>query len=146
MASAQNPDGASVSGGVRRILVVDDHEDIRRIVTWSLRKEFGEVELDEATNGMEALEKVREHTPDLIVLDVMMPGLDGMEVCRRIRSDPAWQRIPILMLTGKSDQESREAGFRVGTDDWIVKPFRRQDFCARARRLLESGHRPSTGA
>jgi two-component system phosphate regulon response regulator PhoB len=126
------------------ILVVDDEADITSAVSWNLRRE-GYV-TREASNGTEALAlAAREPTPDLIILDVMMPDLSGVEVCRRLRSQPATAEIPILMLTAKDDEIDRVVGFEVGADDYMVKPFSMRELLLRVaailRRAQPSGQR-----
>ena len=115
----------------RRILVVDDEIYIVHILEFSLTMEGYEVVT--ASCGEDALRKARERRPDLIVLDVMMPGMDGLEVCRRLRAEEGTEAIPILMLSAKGREVDREAGIENGADDYILKPFS-------PRRLLDRIH------
>ena len=116
------------------VLVVDDLPIARDTVAALLAKE--PYDLAFATNGYEALEKAEELTPDVILLDVMMPGIDGFEVCRRLRSDPQRGDVPILMLTALDDSDSRLKGIEAGADDFISKPFDRIELRARLRTIL----------
>ncbi|MEA2625013.1 MAG: type pilus assembly protein PilB [Candidatus Binatota bacterium] len=120
-----------------RILIVDDNEDLRSIVRLTLERGPVPMDVDEASNGFEALGKVQAQRPHAIILDLMMPGMDGFEVCKRIRSDLQTAFIPILMLTAREDAESKSQGFLAGTDDYVTKPFNRPELLARVRRLLE---------
>ncbi|MFQ5927842.1 MAG: response regulator, partial [Terriglobia bacterium] len=119
-----------------RILVVDDDESIRKLLTKSLAQLPVPVEVYTATNGFEAVAAVQSFRPDLVVLDVMMPGMTGFEVCQKLRSNLQTAFIPIMMLTGNTDEESRTKGFLVGTDDYMNKPFSVPELHARVLRLL----------
>jgi DNA-binding response OmpR family regulator len=90
-----------------------------------------------AANGLQALEWVAKAMPDLILLDVLMPGLDGMEVCRRLKAEPATREIPVIFLTGKSDAIDILAGFAAGAVDYVAKPFRMPELLARVRVHVE---------
>ena len=110
------------STAVKTILVVDDDDRIRRV----LRALLGSSQrrIVEACDGLDALVAVRRELPDLVLLDVHMPGLDGIEVCRRIKSDLATQRLPVLMVTAAAGDEDRERGVAAGADAYLTKPFR----------------------
>jgi two-component system, OmpR family, response regulator MprA len=114
-----------------KILVIDDEERIRQFLQRGLTFEGYRVET--AADGQEALDKVRDNPPDLVLLDLMLPGMDGVEVCRRIRSA---SDVPILMLTAKEAIEDRVAGLDAGADDYLVKPFAFDELLARVRALL----------
>jgi two-component system response regulator MprA len=114
------------------ILVVDDEPAVRRALERALRLDSYEVEL--AADGREALDRLAEQPPDAVILDVMMPGIDGLEVCRRIRA--AGDRTPILMLTARDAIDDRVKGLDVGADDYLVKPFALRELQARLRALL----------
>jgi two-component system, OmpR family, response regulator ResD len=114
-----------------RILVVDDEERIRRLLKMYLERE-GYV-IDEAEDGNQALAKANSTDYDLILLDIMMPGKDGIEVCREIREKKS---TPIIMLTAKGEEMNRVQGFEVGTDDYIVKPFSPREVILRVKALL----------
>ncbi len=122
----------SATARTQRILVVDDEPSIVDSVATSLRYEGFEVE--QATNGRLALEAAQEHTPDLIVLDVMLPDLDGLEVTRRLRSDGL--RVPVLFLTARDALEDKVAGLTVGGDDYVTKPFALVEVIARVHAIL----------
>jgi CheY-like chemotaxis protein len=114
-------------------LIVDDELGGRKTLEGILRP-FG-YDLVFATSGAEALTQAAANAPDLMVLDVMMPGMDGFEVCRRLRADPRLAEIPVIMLTALDDRESRLQGIAAGADDFISKPFDRQGTaCGRASR------------
>jgi len=105
----------------KRILVADDEVYIVHILEFSLSMEGYEV--ISATSGVEALRRIEEEQPDLIVLDVMMPGLDGHEVCRRLRADERTSRTPIIFLTAKDTPADRDLGLGLGANAYITKPF-----------------------
>jgi DNA-binding response OmpR family regulator len=113
------------------ILVVDDEPNIREVVGLYLRREGHSV--IEASDGESALRLARQHTPDLVVLDLMLPKLPGLEVCRRLQSE---RRTPVIMLTAKSEENDRIIGLGVGADDYIVKPFSPRELVARVEAVL----------
>lgn len=118
-------------------LVVDDQPDMRRLVSHTLEHGGIPITVTTAADGTEALQLAEETVPDLILLDVMMPGMDGFDVCERLRRNVRTAFTPILMLTALDDAGSRARGFHSGTDDYIAKPFARAELLARVRRLLE---------
>ncbi len=105
----------------RKILIVDDEVYILHILDFSLGAEGYEVIT--AADGEEALEKARTEKPDLVVLDVMMPKVDGFEACRRLKNDPETREMPVILLTAKGREVDRKMGIEVGADDYMVKPF-----------------------
>jgi two-component system alkaline phosphatase synthesis response regulator PhoP len=117
-----------------KILVVDDDEDILELVRYNLTKEGYRVSC--ALSGEQAISKATEDFPDLIVLDLMLPGIDGLEVCRRIKSRPEVSRIPIIMLTAKSEEADIVTGLELGSDDYVTKPFSPRVLLARIRSVL----------
>jgi type IV pilus assembly protein PilB len=119
-----------------RVLVVDDDPDIRMIVTATLRKMDVPMDVVQAQDGVEALEKAAAAPPDLAILDVMMPRMDGFETCRALRENVRTAFVPILMLTASADQNSRTKGYLIGTDDYMAKPFLPVDLKLRIARLL----------
>jgi DNA-binding response OmpR family regulator len=125
------------SGG--RVLVVEDDADIADVLRRSLRNEGYEVKT--STDGIDALDVAAGFVPDLVVLDLGLPRLDGVEVCRRLREEGD---VPILMLTARAETDDRVAGLDSGADDYLVKPFERQELLARIRALLR--RRPPRGA
>jgi two-component system response regulator MprA len=117
------------------ILVVDDEPAVRRALERALRLDSYEVEL--AEDGEQALDRLSERPADAVVLDVMMPGIDGIEVCRRMRA--AGDKTPVLMLTARDAIDDRVVGLDVGADDYLVKPFALRELQARLRALLRRG-------
>ena len=113
------------------VLVVDDEEPIRELVRTYLRREQMDVIM--ADDGPTALQAVRERVPDVVVLDVMLPGLDGVEVCRRLR---AFSDAYVLMLTARGEEVDRVVGLSIGADDYLVKPFSPRELVARIKALL----------
>jgi len=117
-----------------RVLVVEDSPDIARLVQRSLLLEGYEV--DVAQDGRGALAVVRDTPPDLIVLDLMLPGMDGLVVCQTLRANPATAAIPIIMLTARGEEAERIAGLELGADDYVTKPFSPRELTARVSALL----------
>ncbi|MGH7162591.1 MAG: response regulator [Planctomycetota bacterium] len=117
-----------------RILLVEDETDLLDAVFYALKKEG--MRPIRATNGEEGLKLAREERPDLILLDLMLPGLDGLEVCRRLRSDDATARIPVIMATAKAEETDAVIGLGVGADDYLKKPFGLKELVARIRAVL----------
>ena len=117
-----------------RILVVDDEEDILELIGYNLAREGYRTET--AKDGETALEKARRDTPDLILLDLMLPGIDGLEVCRLLKGDPLTSSIPVMMLTAKGEDADIVAGLELGADDYITKPFSPRVLLARIRAVL----------
>jgi two-component system phosphate regulon response regulator PhoB len=116
------------------ILVVDDEQDIRDLLVFNLQRE-GYATL-EASDGGSALELARSRKPDLILLDVMLPVMDGLAVCRELGRDRATENIPIIMLTARGDDVDRIVGFELGADDYVVKPFNTRELLLRIRAML----------
>lgn len=117
-----------------RILVVDDDPDVRRLVEMKLHLDG--IETVSAGDGAEALEILGEQSVDLVVLDLMMPVMDGYEVCRRMQADPVLSSIPVIMLTARAQANDIEAGFDIGATDYIVKPFSPRELLSRVRGVL----------
>ena len=127
-----------MNAGPTRVLVVDDEPPIVDLVRGYLEREGFAVDI--ATDGLAALDAVRERRPEVVVLDVMLPGLDGIEVCRRLRS---FSDAYVLMLTARGEEIDRVVGLTVGADDYLVKPFSPRELVARVKALLR---RPRTAA
>src|SRR5213078_5137368 len=120
-----------------KILVVDDEPDAVELVEFNLRSAGYEVVT--AADGSEALKKARAHSPDMIVLDLMLPEVDGLEVCKILRRDSATSAIPIIMLTAKAAEIDRVLGLELGADDYITKPFSPRELVLRVKNLLKRG-------
>jgi CheY-like chemotaxis protein len=119
-----------------RILVIDDQSDIRRLVKWALEPDGYQIQ--EAMNGETGLGLVRIWHPDLILLDVMMPGaLDGLEVCRQIRADPALAKIPVILLSARAQPSDRAIGMEAGATAYMVKPFSPLELATVVQHLLK---------
>jgi phosphate regulon transcriptional regulator PhoB len=124
------------------VLVVEDEPDIRNLIVHHLTRDGFRCRA--VASGAEALQRVKAATPDLVVLDLMLPGMDGLDVCRRLRSDPGSARVPIIMLTAKADEVDRVLGLEMGADDYVVKPFSPKELVARVRAVLRRARPAST--
>ena len=120
-----------------RILVIEDEEDLIEVMSYNLRREGFEVR--SASNGADGLRKARQHGADLILLDLMLPDIDGLEICRRLRRDPLTQRVPVIMVTAKGEESDIVLGLGVGADDYIPKPFSPRELVARVKAVLRRG-------
>ena len=120
-----------------RIVVADDDADIRDLVVFKLRQAGHEVEAVE--DGAAAVDACRATPPDLVVLDVMMPGLGGLDTCRALRADaePRIARVPVILLTARAQESDIEQGFGAGADDYVVKPFSPRELSSRVAALLQ---------
>lgn len=125
------------------ILVVEDEEDIADLVAFNLRRNEFQVEV--AHDGIQGLAKAKEVKPDLIVLDVMMPGLDGFRVFKELRKDKSTRTIPIIMLTARGQTEDRIQGLELGAEDYMTKPFSPKELVLRIRNLLKRSTRKISG-
>jgi phosphate regulon transcriptional regulator PhoB len=119
---------------MKRLLVIDDEADIVEIVSYNLKKEGFEV--DSCLDGESALKKIQATTYDLLILDLMLPGLQGLELCRILRKDPKTADIPVIMLTAKGEEVDKVLGLELGADDYITKPFSPRELVARAKAVL----------
>ncbi len=117
-----------------RILVVDDEENLLELINYNLTKEGFRVRC--VASGEEALAEARQSLPDLIVLDLLLPAVDGLEVCRRLKNDSRTRHIPIIMLTAKSEESDMVAGLELGADDYVTKPFSPRVLLARIKAIL----------
>jgi DNA-binding response OmpR family regulator len=116
------------------ILVIDDDDLVSRTLQRALKMYDHQVMT--ASSGIEGLQLARRHRPDLFILDIMMPGVDGYQVCRQIRGDPLLQDLPVLFLTAKAKDEDKIEGFRAGGDDYLVKPFNMQELELRVKAIM----------
>ena len=116
------------------ILVIDDDDLVSRTLQRALK--IYDYQVMTASSGIEGLQLARRHRPDLFILDIMMPGVDGYQVCRQIRGDPLLQDAPVLFLTAKAKDEDKIEGFRAGGDDYLVKPFNMQELELRVKAIL----------
>ena len=124
----------------QKVLVVDDEPDALELVAFNLKS--AGLDVITASDGTEALKRATQHTPDLIVLDVMLPEVDGLEVCKVLRRDPKTSGIPILMLTAKAAEIDRVLGLELGADDYVTKPFSPRELVLRVKRLLRGAKTP----
>jgi phosphate regulon transcriptional regulator PhoB len=128
---------------LKHVLVVDDEADIADLVLYNLKKEGFAV--DAASDGEHALAKIRKGKYDLVILDLMLPGVQGMEICRIIRNDPKTARLPIIMLTAKGEEVDRVIGLEMGADDYMAKPFSPRELIARVKAVLRrSAEQPAS--
>ncbi len=118
----------------KHILVVDDEADLVELISYNLKKEGFSV--DSAMDGETALSKIKKGRYDLVVLDLMLPGIQGMELCRILRSDPKTETLPIIMLTAKGEEVDKILGLEMGADDYITKPFSPRELVARVKAVL----------
>jgi two-component system phosphate regulon response regulator PhoB len=117
-----------------KVLVVDDEEDILELVRYNLSKDGYQV--TSALSGETALKKAKEESPDLVLLDLMLPGVDGLDVCKELKRDPATAAIPIVMLTAKGEDADVVTGLELGADDYVTKPFSPRVLLARIKAVL----------
>jgi phosphate regulon transcriptional regulator PhoB len=127
----------------QRILVVEDEGDIRQLIRYNLEQEGFAVE--EAGDGAQALRRLERERPDLVVLDLMLPAMSGLELCRLIRAGAATAKLPILIVTAKGTEADRVLGLELGADDYVVKPFGTRELVARVRALLRRANPPVSG-
>ena len=122
-----------------KILIIEDEPDIAETITYNLQRE-GYKTLS-CRDGEAGLSRVRTDNPDLVILDLMLPGMDGLEVCRQVKSDPVTRSTPIIMLTAKSEEPDVLLGLEIGADDYIAKPFSTRELIARIKVVLRRGQR-----
>jgi two-component system phosphate regulon response regulator PhoB len=121
-----------------RILIIEDEPDVVDMLTLNLRKAEGFV-ISRATDGASGLRKAREELPALIILDLMLPKMPGLEVCKVLKSDPATRHIPIIMLTAKAEEIDRIVGLEFGADDYVTKPFSPREIVLRVKAIMRRG-------
>lgn len=120
---------------MRQILVIDDEKDIVETIEYNLSKEGYKV--SKSYDGMNGLEAVQKKMPDIVILDLMLPGMTGIEVCKAMRSDPKTASIPVIMLTAKGEETDKIVGLEVGADDYMTKPFSIRELAARIKTILK---------
>lgn len=125
----------------KKILVIEDDPATLRLIDYSLRHEGYQVLT--ASNGLEGIRKAHNEKPDLIILDVMLPGIDGFEICHRLRSEPDTTQLPILMLSAKAQEIDKDTGLKVGADAYLAKPAAPADIVSRVESLLSQKKRAS---
>jgi two-component system phosphate regulon response regulator PhoB len=128
------------TGAGRKILVVEDESDVADLLTLNFRK--AGFRISTAADGASGLQKAREDRPDFIVLDLMLPKMSGLEVCKILKNDTATSHIPILMLTAKAEEIDRIVGLEFGADDYVTKPFSPREILLRIRAILRRGETP----
>ena len=116
------------------VVVIEDETDIRDVMVYNLSREGYAV--TGCANGEEGLDRVRDGAPNLVLLDLMLPRLDGIEICRRLKSDPRTRNIPVIMVTAKGEEIDRVVGFELGADDYVVKPFSVRELLLRVGAVL----------
>jgi DNA-binding response OmpR family regulator len=121
----------------KRVLVVDDEPNIVMSLRFLMEREGFQVEV--ASTGQAAVAALDREPADLVLLDIMMPELDGFEVCQRIRNNPAWRATKVVMLTAKGRDVERDKGLALGADDYVTKPFSTRDLVAKVKRMLAPG-------
>ena len=119
---------------LKKVLIVEDETDLVKLLKYNLEKEGFKVNY--ATDGTVALAEARRDPPDLVILDLMLPGLDGLEVCRQLRRNEKFVRTPVLILSARSEEADRVVGLELGADDYVTKPFSTREVIARVRTLL----------
>jgi len=130
---------------VQRILIIEDERDLAELLAFNLQQ--AGFTTTQAHDGAAGLTEALTHPPDLVVLDLMLPGLLGTEVCRRLRQERATAGVPVLMLTARGEESDRVTGFEVGADDYVVKPFSVKEVVLRVKALLRrGGDSPASGA
>jgi len=129
------------SGGMKRILIIEDDRDIVELVRYNLANEGFQVMA--AFDGGSGLTTLKKSPPDLLLLDLMLPKLSGLDICREIRKDESLNRLPILMLTARGDEADRVVGLEMGADDYVTKPFSPRELLARVKALLRRAEPPA---
>jgi two-component system phosphate regulon response regulator PhoB len=127
----------------KRILVVEDEKDVVDLLSLNLRKAGGFV-VASASDGATGLAKAQNEKPDLIILDLMLPKMSGLEVCKILKTDPGTRQIPVLMLTAKAEEVDRIVGLELGADDYVVKPFSPREIVLRIKAILRRGSEEET--
>jgi len=124
----------------KKIILVEDDQDITRLVTHYLTKEGYTVR--SSPDGIKGLQLIKQEKPDLAILDLMLPEMDGLEVCKRLRADPKTSTLPIVVLTAKGEESDKIVGLELGADDYVTKPFSPKELVARVKALLRRSEHP----
>lgn len=120
---------------MQKVLIIEDDPNISRLISYNLKKE--KFEATTAESGEEGLRQVRLNRPDIIILDLMLPGIGGLDVCKTLKSDNKTKNVPIIMLTAKSEEIDKIVGFEVGADDYVTKPFSPRELTLRIKAVLK---------
>jgi two-component system, OmpR family, alkaline phosphatase synthesis response regulator PhoP len=128
----------------KKVALVEDEQDIVNLVTYYLGNEGFTVK--SARDGLEGLRLIDREKPDLVILDLMLPEFDGLDVCRKLRSQPATHTLPIIMLTAKGEETDKVVGLEMGADDYLTKPFSPKELAARVKALLRRSAQPASPA
>ena len=128
------------TGSGRKILIIEDESDVADLLTLNLRK--AGFRTSTAADGASGLQRARDDRPDFLILDLMLPKMSGLEVCRILKSDTATSHIPILMLTAKAEEVDRIVGLEFGADDYVTKPFSPREIVLRIRAIFRRGEKP----
>ncbi|HEU5319397.1 MAG TPA: response regulator transcription factor [Methylomirabilota bacterium] len=126
-----------------RVLVVEDERDVAELIRYNLAKEGWDVLV--APTGADALKQVRDARPDVVLLDIMVPQLNGWEVCRRLKQDAETRHVAVIMVTGRTEEGDKVLGFEMGADDYVTKPFSPRELLARVRAVVRRGKPPDGG-
>ncbi|MCL4458100.1 MAG: response regulator transcription factor [Nitrospirae bacterium] len=129
---------------MKKILVIDDEADIVELISYNLKKEGFAV--DASHNGEDALKKIKKNKYALVILDLMLPGIQGLELCRMIRNTPNMSHLPIIMLTAKGEEFDKVLGLEMGADDYITKPFSTRELTARTKAILRRAEKAEPAA
>jgi two-component system alkaline phosphatase synthesis response regulator PhoP len=132
--TARRPDDGVGRRPAVRVLVAEDERDVAELLRYTLAREGFEVIL--AANGADALREARDSRPDLVLLDLMLPQVNGWELCRRLKQDPATRALPVIMLTARAEEGDKVLGFELGADDYVTKPFSTRELVARVRAVV----------
>lgn len=129
----------------RRVLIIEDDQDIARSIGYNLERDGG-FEVNIATSGEQGLERLFEHPPDLLILDLNLPHMSGFEICRRLRREEATSNVPVIMLTARVSEADKVLGLDLGADDYVTKPFSMRELMARIRAVIRRTQPETTSA
>src|SRR6516225_8919240 len=124
---------------MQRIVMIEDEPDIVQLVRYNFRKEG--FELESFSRGKDGFEHLRRNQPDLVLIDILLPDLDGFEICKRLRADDRLRSVPVIFLTAKGEEIDRVLGLEIGADDYVVKPFSPRELVARVKAVLRRQER-----